>query len=171
MHILACASPAGLIAHAGSEPLKGSGTSPPSQSLPTARGLRNRAETSLAQAHRAGQPSRGHAHGNVCMPARLCMVIPVLTPFLLNSIVPGGLIVLGMPLAYRLLLSIRYRQAHALDDARGEGAEIPTASVRHRVDAAAVSSGENSVIGSERLESLRAFRTRSPAASLDLRGR
>ncbi len=47
MHLLACASPAGLIPHAGSEPLKGSGMSPPKPVVPTACGLRSHTDLSL----------------------------------------------------------------------------------------------------------------------------
>jgi hypothetical protein len=84
----------------------------------------------------------------------------MLTHFVLGSAVSGGVLVFAAPLAFASLLSLRYPDPRvaAMNHRQDEFAA-------GEVDAAVAEPSRSSVVGPERLQSLRAARSRKAEAS------
>jgi hypothetical protein len=85
----------------------------------------------------------------------------MLTPIILSRAVTGGLLVLGMPVVFGSLLSLHY-----------PGKQVSAAEQREAVERDArlreAAQSPSTVIGPERLESLRASRQRRRAPAADV---
>ncbi len=95
----------------------------------------------------------------------------MLTSFVLGSAVSGGSLIFAMPLAFASLLALRYPEQRIsaptgrLDETRGEVMSEETHGSAAPAPALDQRSGMGSVIGPERLESLRAAREHKRMAS------